>query len=187
MPLSNEGFNPEKIKDFKSKMESKKQNFLIAESEDNSDEYMNFYFIGMFEGKEVVYDAVMYTLRLHHLSEVYEVAEHKAAKHFPEFKSINYDEDENGDLVALDDLEEEIGLFMAETIMEIEDEGEIKVKEHVEIDPNIDFGIGLDVGLNVDQISKTIISNFIKDYNDDTLNLDDTLYSFQTQDEEMTE
>jgi hypothetical protein len=187
MPVSNEGFSPEKIKDYKSKMEKKKQNFLIADSDDNSDEYMNFYFIGMFEGKEVVYDAVMYTLRLHHLSEVYEVAEHKAAKHFPEFKSINYDEDENGDLLALDDLQEEIGLFMAETIMEIEDEDEIKVKEHVEIDPNIDFGIGLDVGLNVEQVSKEVISSFIKDYNDDSLKLDETLYSFQTQDEEMTE
>ena len=185
MLTKNKGFNPEIIADLKSQMKKAKKNFIIAESEDNSEEYVNFNFIGMYEGKEVVYDAVIYTLRLHHLSEVYEVAEHRAAQHFPEFRSINYREDENGDLVALDDLEEEIGLFIAETIMELEEEGEIKVKEHVELDPNVDFGIGLDVGLNVDSIDDKVIDKFIKDFNDDTLKLDETMYAFQTQDEEI--
>ncbi len=187
MPMLNEGFDPEKIQQYKSKMEKKKQNYLIVDSEDNSEEYVNFNFLGMYEGKEVIYDAVMYTLRLHHLSEVYEVAEHKAAQHFPEFKSIKYREDENGDLVALDDLEEEIGLFIAEAIMEIEEEGEVKVKEHVELDPHIDFGIGLDVGLNIEEVTNEIITKFVKDFNEDTLVLDETMYAFQTQDEEMTE
>jgi hypothetical protein len=187
MPTLNEGYTPEKVQLYKKKIEKTKKNFLIVESEDNSDEYTNFNFIGMYEGKEVVYDAVMYTLRLHHLSEVYEVAEHKAAQHFPEFKSIKYREDENGDLLALDDMEEEIGLFIAEAIMEIEEEEVVKVKEHVELDPNIDFGVGLDIGLNIDIITDEIIQKFVKEYNDDTLKLDEVLYSFQTQDEEMTE
>lgn len=187
MLTSNEGFKPERIDHYKSEMKNRNQNFLIVESEDNSDEYVNFMFIGMYEGKEVVYDAVMYTLRLHHLSEVYEVAEHKAAQHFPEFRRIKYEEDENGDLEALDDLEEEIGLFIAEAIMEIEDDEEVKVKEHIEVDPNIDFGIGLDIGLNLDSIDNQTISKFVKEFNDDSLSLDDTLYSYQTQDEEMTE
>ncbi len=159
------------------------QNYLISESEDNSDEYVNFFFIGMYEGREVIYDAVIYTLRLHHTSEVYEIAEHKAAKRFPNYKKITYEEDENGDLKALDSISEEIGLFMAEVIMDLEEEESVKVQEHVEIDPNLDFGIGLDAALNVEVIKPEIISKFVKDYNEANLKLDKTLYAFQSQEE----
>lgn len=62
-------------------------------------------------------------------------------------------------------------------------EDQVKVKEHVEIDPNIDFGIGLDAGLNLEKITSKVIEKFIKDFNEDTLSLDNTLYSFQTEDE----
>lgn len=187
MLQNNKGFDTATIAEFKSRIEASNQNFIVVESEDNSDEYVNFNFVGMYEGKEVIYDAVMYTLRLHHLSEIYEVAEHKAAQNFPEFKRIKYEEDENGDLEALDDLEEEIGLFIAETIMELEEEGEIKVKEHVEIDDSTEFGIGLDIGLNKDTIDSNTISKFVDDYIEDHLQLDETLYTFHTQDEQLSE
>lgn len=186
MLSTNKAFDPKIIEEYQAQLSKKGTNFLLIDSKDNSDEYVNFYFIGMYEGRQVIYDAAIYTLRLHHLSEVFEVAEHKAANHFPEFKKIKYEEDENGDLEALDSLEEEIGLFIAEAIMEIEEEEEVKVKEHVEIDPNIDFGIGLDVGLNLETITNEVIEKFIIDFNKDTLELDSTLYSFETQDEEIT-
>ncbi len=186
MTAKNKGYNKSVIEDFRTEIQKEKKPFLIVDSDDNSDEYVNFRFLGMYEGKEVIYDAVMYTLQLHHLSEIYEIAEHKAAQHFPEFRKIKYEEDENGDLEALDNLEEEIGLFIAEAIMELEADDEVKVKEHVEIDSNIEFGVGLDIGLNVEQITNEVIGQFVKDYNDDQLNLDETMYSFQTQDEEMT-
>ncbi len=185
MKTVNSGFDPEVIQEYREKIKQTDQEFVIVDSEDNSDEYINFYFIGMYEGREVIYDAVIYTLRLHHSSELYEVAEHRAAKHFPEFKKIKYEEDENGDMEALDDLEEEIGLFMAEVIMELEEEDEIKVSEHVEVDPHIDFGIGLDVALNVEEITHEVIAKFVKEYNEDSLQLDKTAYSFQLHDEEM--
>lgn len=181
----NKGFEPDVINEYKKKMSNSGKNYIVADSEDNSDEYINFYFIGMYEGKEVVYDAVIYTLRLHYNSELYEIAEHKAAKFFPEFESIRYKEDENGDLEILDDKEEEIGLYMAEVIMELEEDGEVKVREHVELDPNIDFGVGLDVGLHVEEVNEKVISQFVKDYNEDNVKLDDTYYTFQTKDEEV--
>ncbi len=183
MHLQNQGYHPEKLQEFKEKMSKCNQNYLISESEDNSDEYVNFFFIGMYEGREVIYDAVIYTLRLHHTSEVYEIAEHKAAKRFPNYKKITYEEDENGDLKALDSISEEIGLFMAEVIMDLEEEESVKVQEHVEIDPNLDFGIGLDAALNVEVIKPEIISKFVKDYNEANLKLDKTLYAFQSQEE----
>lgn len=179
MYLTNEGFNIAKIKAFKEEMAKTNKPYIVVESEENNEEYQNFYFIGLYEGREVIYDAVIYTLRLQHESELYEIAEHEAAKRFSGFKKIQYEEDENGDMRVLDGDEEEIGLFMAEIIMELEDEGAVKVKEHVELDPNIDFGVGLDAGLNVNNITNDVIIKFIFDFNDDNLALDNTLYSFQ--------
>ena len=173
------------VDDIKTRIQSSGKSFLLVdeETEENSEEYAHFNFIGNYEGKEVIFDAVMYTLRLQHESELFEVAEHRAAKHFPEYKKINYEEDENGNMKALDDLEEEIGLFMAEVIMELEEEGTIKVKEHVDIDPYGDFEVGLDIGLHLESISETVIEKFIKEFREDTLQLDNTLYTFQTHDQ----
>ena len=171
----NKGFDPAIIKEYRAKMKSAGSTYLLDDEDENTDEYAHFYFVGKFEGREVIYDAVIYTLRLHHESELYEIAEHRAAKHFPEYKKITYDEDENGNLEALDPLEEEIGLFMAEVIMELEEEEAVKVKEHIEIDSNAEFGVSLDVGLHVEKITPKIIEKFIKDYNEDNLKLDDTL------------
>lgn len=180
----NKGFDLEEIRAYRAKMISLGKTYLMDDEDENTDEYAHFYFIGKFEGREVIYDTVIYTLRLHHESELYEIAEHRAAQHFPQFRKISYDEDENGNMETLDPLAEEIGLFMAEVILELEEEEAVKIKEHVEIDSNSEFGISLDVGLQVDKITTKVIEKFIKDYNDDTLKLDDTLYSFQTQDQE---
>jgi hypothetical protein len=190
MPLTNnplaenDGFDPQYIEEYKAKMTAAGKNYLLDEEDENSDEYAHFYFVGKFEGRDVIYDAVIYTLRLHHESEMYEVAEHRAAQHFPAYKKITYEEDENGNLEALDPLEEEIGLFMAEVILELEEEEAIKVKEHIDIDPHAEFGVSLDVGLHVETITPKVIEKFIKDYNEDNVRLDETLYTFQTQDQE---
>jgi hypothetical protein len=180
----NKGYDAESIKEYREKMQHLGKTFLLDDEDESTDEYAHFYFIGTFEGREVIYDAVIYTLRLHHESELYEIAEHRAAQHFPEYKKITYDEDENGNLETLDPLAEEIGLFMAEVILELEEEEAVKVKEHVEIDSNSEFGVSLDVGLQTEKITPKIIEKFIKDYNEDNLKLDETLYSFQTQDQE---
>lgn len=184
MKQSNEGFDPTVIEALKHELKAANKLFKLADSEENSDEFVNFYFIGMHEGKEVIYDAALYTLRLHHASEVYELAEHMAAKKFPNFKSIRYEEDENGNLKPLTSEEEEIGWFITEIIMDIEEEESVKVQEFVDIDTNHDFGIGLDAALNIEYIDEKVVNDFVKRFNDDTLDLDDTLYSFQTEEEE---
>jgi hypothetical protein len=181
----NKGFHPETISEYKKRITATGLGYIVDDQEENSEEYVHFYFIGTFEGKQVIYDAVIYTLRLHHESEMYEIAEHRAAKHFPEYKRITYDEDENGNLESLDPLEEEIGLFMAEVIMELEEEGSVKVQEHVELDKNAEFGVSLDIGLHREKITPEVIQRFINNFNDDTLSLDETFYSFQIQDEEI--
>jgi hypothetical protein len=185
MSVANPGFDPSTIANLKSELQKSGKNFKIIPDEENSDEFVNFYFLGMFEGKEVIYDAALYTLRLHHSSEVYELAEHEAAKKFPNFKGINYEEDENGNMKPLSSEEEEIGWFITEIIMEMEEEESVKVQEFIDIDTNHDYGIGLDAALNVEEIDDKVISKFVKEFNDDTIVLDDTLYSFQTEDDEI--
>ena len=180
----NKGFDPKVIEEYKARMKAKGMSYVLDEEDETTDEYAHFYFIGKFEGKETIYDAVIYTLRLQHESELFEIAEHRAAQHFPQYKKITYDEDENGNLETLDPLEEEIGLFMAEVIVELEEEDSVKVKEHVDADENTDFGVALDVGLHVEAVIPKIIEKFIRDFNEDTLKLDDTLFSFQTQDQD---
>src|SRR5688500_15460691 len=180
--IENKGFDPQMIQEYKDKMKASGTAWLKDEEDEHNDEYTHFYFIGMYEGKEVIYDTVMYTLRLQHESELFEIAEHRAAQHFPEYKKIAYEEDENGNLATLDPLEEEIGLFIAEVIMELEEEESVKVKEHVDMDPNTDFGVALDIGFHLEKITAHDIERFIRNFNEDTLELDETISSFQTQD-----
>jgi hypothetical protein len=185
MQLANPGFDPTNVEQLNTELTKSGKPYKVVPDAGNSEEFVNFLFIGMFEGKQVIYDAALYTLRLHHSSEVYELAEHEAAKKFPNFKGINYEEDEDGNLKPLSSEEEEIGWFITEIIMEMEEEEAVKVQEFVDIDTNHDYGVGLDAALNVEEVNDKVIRKFIKEFNDDTLDLDDTLYSFQTEEDEI--
>jgi hypothetical protein len=184
MSIPNPGFESKNIEELKKELKKSGKSFKIIPDEENSDEFVNFFFIGMFEGREVIYDAALYTLRLHHSSEVYELAEHEAAKKFPNFKTIAYEEDEEGNMKPLTSEEEEIGWFITEIIMDIEEDESVKVQEFVDLDTHHDYGIGLDAALNIESIDEAVISKFIKEFNDDTLELDETLYSFLSEEED---
>jgi len=159
--------------------------FILDAEDQLTDEYAHFYFLGKHDDKEELFDAVLYTLRMQHESELFDIAEKKAAKHFPHYKKIQYEEDEEGNLMALNNEEEEIGLFLAEVMMELEEEGEIKVKEHVDLDLQHDCGIGLDAGLHIEKITPQVIEGFILNFNSDKLELDPGLYTFQTHSEPL--
>lgn len=179
MKTTNSGYDGKIIQQYRDKISAAKQGYILDETDEHTDEYVHFYFIGKHNDAEVIFDCILYTLRFQHESELFDIAEHKAAQHFPQYRKIQYEEDENGNLKALDDLEEEIGLYMAEVMVELEEEGEVKVKEHVELDLGHEFGIGLDAGLNVAVITPELIKRFIQDFNSDSLKLDNSLYSFQ--------
>ena len=88
MTGTNKSFDLQVIQEYKDKMKAAGADYLFDENDEISDEYVHFYFIGKYEGKESIYDAVMYTLRLQHESELFEIAEHRAARHFPEYRKI---------------------------------------------------------------------------------------------------
>lgn len=178
--IINKGFDPKVILEFQARLKKMGSIFQMDEADDSNHEFACFSFIGKYKGQPVIYNTELYTLRLQHETELFEIAEHRASQHFPNYKKITYQEDEGGNLVALTNQEEEIGLFMAEVIMELEEEDQVRVKEHIEIDPEIEFGVGLEVGLHLEEITPQAIESFITRFNQQTLVLDDTLYSFQT-------
>ncbi|HAZ26388.1 MAG TPA: hypothetical protein DCY95_18915, partial [Algoriphagus sp.] len=61
MSTMNPGFDPKEISKLKQELKASGKSFQLIPEEENSDEFVNFYFIGMFEGKEVIYDAALYT------------------------------------------------------------------------------------------------------------------------------
>ncbi len=186
MTTPNLGYDPKEIKNLKEECRKAGQSYVVNEDEPQGEEFAHVYFVGKYEGREVIFDTVIYTLRLHHSSLLYEMAEDKAAEKFPNYVRWEPEEDENGKLIVPDDVDEEIELFKAETIAELEDSEAVKVKEHVETDTDFEYGISLDVCLNVEEITDEVIEKFVQDFNNGTLKLDDTLYSF-TNDEDYDE
>ena len=183
--VENDHFNQQVIDKIREQLQQASGNYVINQSDENNEEFVNFFFEGSHDGQPVIYDAALYTLRLYYNSELYEIAEHKAAQRFPEFAKIKYEEDENGDLKELSSLEEEIGLFMTEVIMDLEEEGNVRVQEHVELDPNLDLRVGLDAGLYVPKITSEVITGFVEKFNADALKLDETTYTFEIEDEDL--
>lgn len=157
------------------KIQFSETGYYLDAVDEATDEYVHFYFIGKHDGKEVIFDCILYTLRFHYESELMELVEKRVMEKFPEYKTmINNNED------VQTEREEEIGMYMAEVILELEEDEAIKVTEHVDLDTTHPVGIGLDVGLQLEKITSETLDKFIKDFNSDTLELDETLYSFST-------
>ena len=178
MASTNQGYDPQEIENLKEECHLAGQSYVVNDNEPQGDEFAHVHFVGKHEGHEVIFDTVIYTLRLHHSSLVYEMAEDKAAERFPHYVRWEPKEDENGELAPPEEADEEIELFKAETIAELEDSEAVKVREEVQLDTDFEYGISLDACLNVEEITHEVIDKFIREFNSGTLKLDDTMYSF---------
>ncbi len=181
----NPGFNPEEISKLKAECRQEGRNFIYVEDEfeedESIDEHAHVQFTGNYEGKEVIYDALIYTLRLHHSALVYDVALERLQKQIPGY--LPPDERGPGSKIT-PETDEEAELLLTELIDEIEENEEVKVQEHIDIESDFDFGIGLEVGLNVETIEEETITAFIRDFNSGQLKLDTGIYSFRSEEEE---
>lgn len=181
----NAGFDPEEINALKKECQAEGHSFVHLEDEDvdavDSGELARIQFPGQYEGQEVIYDAYVYTLRLHHSSLVYEMATEQVRKTYPEY--VAPEDREPGYKIA-PELEEEAETALTEIIQEIEETETIKVQEHVEVSTDSDYGIELDVCLNVEEITDEVLDNFVRQYTAGTLKLDTTLYSFTSEEDE---
>ena len=152
--------------------------FMIVDSEDNSDEYANFRFIGSYENREVLFDAALYTLRLQHNSEVYQMALEITSGKFPDYVR-DLEDDQGEESRIADENREEASSFMDDIIAELEEEEVVKVQEHIEMEEEDQECISLNAGLNVEMISPQVINDFVNAFRNDRLRLDPGLYSFQ--------
>ncbi len=183
---TNPGFDPAEIEQLKLECQEAGKPFVYFEDElndepDNVEEFVHIQFVGEYNKQEVIYDAVLYTLRLHHCSLVFEAAEKKVKNSYPSYIP---QEERDASYVPNEEFEEEIDMFIAELIDEMEENEEVKVAEHLEIDPDFDYGIGLDVCLNVEEISEEVVEKFVAEFLSGSFKLDPTLYSFKSEDED---
>ncbi|MFO0267671.1 MAG: hypothetical protein ACK51D_12080, partial [Cyclobacteriaceae bacterium] len=104
-----------------------------------------------------------------HESEVLEIAEARVAEKFP-----GYDPDKSEP-----DLDAQVAEALAEVMVELQEEEEVKVQEFIEEDLEHEWGLGIDAALNVPVISPTQIQRFIDRYRAADTRTDPDLYSFQ--------
>ena len=182
----NPGFDPEEIEQLKRECKAEKLNFVfvsdeLEEDEDENNEHAHIQFVGWYKDKEVIFDALIYTLRLHHSTLVYDAALERLKVDMPDYVSPDEREDDDD---YDEDQDEEAEILLTEFIEEIEENEEIKVKEHVEMDTTFEYGIGLEVGLNKTEINNKVISEFIIAYNAGRVQLDSTMFSFTSEEED---
>jgi hypothetical protein len=180
----NLGFDPDEIKELQAECKAQQATFVYVDDEEDpidDEEYAHVFFVGKYDDKEVIYDLELVTLRMHFSTVVYQTALEKVMKVMPLYVPL-HNRDET--YKANDELDEEAELLIMEMIEEIEETEEVKVQEHVQIIKDLEYGIGLDVALNVDEISEEVIEEFIQNFNSNKLKLDATLYSFKSGDED---
>ncbi|KAB7728090.1 hypothetical protein F5984_20280 [Rudanella paleaurantiibacter] len=181
----NPGFDPKEIEELRAECREEGISFVYIEDPDldmlESGECEHIQFVGTYKGQDVIYDALVYTLRLHHSSMVYEMAVEQLKTSFPSY--VPPEERKANYKISPED-EEEAETALTELIEELEETEAVKVQEHVELDLESDYGIALDVCLNVEEINEEVIEEFIQNFNGGTLKLDTTLYSFTEDGEE---
>jgi len=180
---TNLGLQPAETIRIKRLCEEAGQPYILNDQEPQGEEFAHFLFVGEYEGAEVVFDSVLYTLRLHHMSLLYEMAEDKACERYPEYNRISMEEDEEANSHLPEEKQEEIELFKAELMDELEEAEEVKVKEYMALDSEFDYGVALEACLNVEEITPQTIRDFVRDFKADNLQLDDTLFSFKHEEE----
>ena len=181
----NPGFDPEEIAQLRRECKAERSNFIHVddefEEEEENNEHAHVQFVGIYKDAEVIYDALIYTLRLHHSTLVYDEALERLKKEMPNY--ISQDERPENYKISAEE-EEDAEMLLTEFIEEIEENEEITVREHVEIDDKFEYGVGLEVGLNKTEITDKVIDEFIAVFNAGRVQLDPTLYSFTGSEEQ---
>ena len=167
--MQNKGYSLEAIKQIQEKAKKAGKNFVPNNVVEPTSESVCFYFVGEYKGNAVVFDACIFTLRLEYEMQVYQEAEGIVADIYPGF-NLEEEMENNDDSEAME--------LFDETAINIIEQEEITVSEHMEYDTLIEYGIGLDICLNVEEITDEVITKFIQDFNNKTFELDTKEYFF---------
>ena len=182
----NRGLNPDEIRQLKAEFQAGGKPFRYVDEEELSSDMAEFFFIGLYKGKEVVFDCLLGTLRLAYESSLLEMAEQRTKEKFPDYRGFDFEVDELGNAIGEDYEEsEEVEAYKAFAMYEIEEAGDANVAESVTYDEDFEYGIGMEAYLNLPEISEEVILNFIRDHNSGSLRLDPVRYSFESEDDEL--
>lgn len=180
--MTNKGYDPAEIQEVRKLALEAGKLFVENDDELQRPELRHFLFVGKHEGQEVIFDAVAYTLEMLYVSNLYEIAEERAAEEFPNYKPWELVMDDEGNMAPDQEIDPEIEEFKASVILELEADDDYKVSEKLEFLTDFDFGVGLEVALNVPEVTDEVINDFITKFNAGTLKLDENLYSFEVPD-----
>lgn len=178
--MKNPGYEPVEIENLKRECEQEGLPFVLVEDEldlEDTGEYAQFQFVGRKNGEEVIYDVAMFTLKMQHASKLLEEAELMVKRKHKDFVPLELRTERYK-------ANEEIDLLVQEYAEELEEDESVTVAESLEEDLGFEYGIGLEVVLNVDEINDQVISKFINEFNNGTFELDTTQRSFKHQEDE---
>lgn len=162
---TNLGFDPQEIEKLKKQAAAEGRNYILTPDEPQEAELAHIQFAGIWNGEETIFDAAICTLSLAYDSKLYELAEIEAKKEFPDYEGWNKElEDLDDAKSGFDEMPEEIQEYLQDTMAFLEEEGEVGVQEFVEVSEDFGYGIGLEVALNVAELSPEIISEFVRQY-----------------------
>lgn len=182
MSKVNPGFSTEEIQNLKNLCKTSGKSYVTIDDEDlpvgNDNEMTHIQFVGLFKGKEVIFDAMLYTLQIHYASVIYEEAEREVIKQYPLYVPLDL-RDET--YQANEELDEEVEVMILEIIDALEETDEVKVSEFLTIDEDFDFGIGVEAAIYVPELTEDVISKFVTQFNQGTFVPDLTMYSFKSE------
>jgi len=180
----NPGYDPAEIAKFQEELKLSGKIFKYVDEDEVSDEMAEFHFLGKQNGKPVIFDCLLGTLQLAYESNLLEMAEMKTKEKFPDYRGFDFEIDEKGNAISSGEESEEIEAYKAYAMYEIEEAGEANVAESVELDESFDYGVGLEVYLNVLEVTETTVIKFINDFNEGKVELDPVRYSFESDDDD---
>lgn len=168
----NKGLEQSEIERIKGLCQSAGRNFVYNTDEERDENFVHFFFVGEHEGKPVVFNGFMYSLEMEYISTLYDAAQSVLMERTPEFTEEDF-ESESAEIIEQ----------IEAVVSELEDAGDVQVQEFVEVDDSVDYGIGVNVCLNLLDITDEDVAGFVKSYTEGTLELDQTNYSFDFDDE----
>jgi hypothetical protein len=166
--MKNSGYSPEEIKKVENACQQAGLPFAYRTKDEENHVFANVLFTGKYMGAPVVFDTFIYTLESEYMSAIFEDAREEIINTYPEYAEADFEADEGPHI----DLLEEIASELAE-------EDDYSIQEFVDIEEEAEYGVALDVCLNVPEITDEVIGNFVTAFKTGTFQPDETFYSFE--------
>ncbi|OHX67774.1 hypothetical protein [Flammeovirga pacifica] len=157
------------LNNVKSACQAAGKSFIYSSPEENDDSQVQFQFISTKGGEEKLMDAFLYTLEMEYVMKLHEEAVQHVINENPKFADADFDTMDGPHMDAVD-----------EAIVTLSKDDTYDVGEFVEERPEDEEGNGtpIDICLHVAEVTDEVVEKFVKEYNDGSLKIDETVRSF---------